>query len=208
MLAKATEGRLDLGRETLPWNAGVGLLGRVRGGEYIIATSDDCEQVLLRPDDPRWRSKVCDEKAYFGTDRAATDPSLAIYDPEEKVLLTRSQRSDAPNMLYWAMLWDVESGIPLSDRKTCFNEDDFYSGKVGNEWSLSDGHASLEKGIVYRPSLESLPVLADYAEQLSGLKLDEHGLTGRIEPTPESASALRGKLTEQWKRLPAGRGDN
>lgn len=155
------------------------------GDRLAVTTSDFVTEVWATDFSRRYGLPLV-ERRLFGSGRRPATTEMTVLSSDGKSAAVETFFFDPPNVEYrWLSFWDLESALPLADRVP-FGDDDLSGQSIGIDAS---GHYLVvvvedNKGKVNGRQIPSLqvvpppsvaPWIADFAEAIGGLSLDDAG---------------------------------
>ncbi len=151
-----------------------------RGGQLLVVRTDDFRTEVIGADSGRRVGSPIDETRAFGDSMPKT-PSDSSVGTLSDLVLTTSFSWEPPNLaLYWFTVWDLASGLPLTDVLECDSEsgeEDSACFSPDDRFLLlgSDSTSQAIRCIQLDPPPEIRGLLPDAAEALGGLALASDG---------------------------------
>ena len=139
-------------------------------------------------------SALMDEKLYFAQGGQPDEVESMRLSPSGSRLLTRTQHWEPPNaMLNYLMVWDCATGVPMSDR--WMDADDGFDDPPKDRRLFIDDLSVTAGGVLrYHAQAEEFAVLAEIAENLSGLRLTQSREFQAVAQQPEVVKGLFERL--------------
>ncbi len=191
-------------------------VGIARHGFAVVTTDGRFVTEVWSPDLTRRLGPAIHEASLFRPREVPERMPAVDVDVAKGLVLTWSHYWDAPNLaLYWRTVWDLETGVPLSDRAAFGDDGSDLAEKTAVDAArlAADGDAVLQLGgpakqaravrsrLELEPPAAARAWLPDLAEAIGGVTIDERG---NAVPLPERAARLRSLLPERaaFERAP------
>lgn len=172
----------ESGRRSPVFGAGLLVACLSRSGRRVMVTNREFVSEIWNSDfSARLGRPLAEQRLIGDDDTKSTRPNAAVsvaLSPKEDNALTLSIFWDPPNASQWATAWDVETGLPLTDRGIGEDGNDAVFDSTGRYIALVTGIDSSLRVVdvlQLRPPDAALAWLPDLAEALGGVMLDARG---------------------------------
>ncbi len=183
---------VDVGREIADITSGPGEKA------LTVGFADFCYRVLSAETGAPV-SALMDEKLFFAQGGQPDAIESMRLSASGRRLLTRSQHWEPPNaMLSYLMVWDCTTGVPMCDR-WMDADSGFDDPPMDRRLHLDDKNATVGTMLRHHAEAEEFALLAEIAENLSGLRLTE---SREFVPVAQRPEVVRG-LFEKLKQPPS-----